>query len=322
MRARGRAASRAQIVVFLALAAVGLVGIATLGIDAFYIYWNKNRLQNGTDAAALAGATYFSNVIFTGKNPSCAYSSDAQNAACTYALDNGVSQSELTNVTANASTQTMTVSATRRVSALFAKVLGVQNFTVSATSVAVLRGLSSATGVAPVGLDSLTPYAYGESINLRMDDCGAGCWHGLALQSATHGNRGASAFQQNLAQGCSCTVAVGDLLAAEPGLKTSSVTKGVSARLAAGIEADPDGTWSSHTIDDVRSVVLPVVNWSGGCGGGRCSDQVPVTGFAEVWLVGTTGGDTINAVFIRQVAVGTPSSGGVNMGAVHAQLIQ
>jgi hypothetical protein len=41
-----------------------------------------------------------------------------------------------------------------------------------------------------------------------------------------------------------------------------------------------------------------------------------------VWISGTTGGGTINAVFIRQVAPGTPGSGGGDMGAVHAQLIQ
>ena len=66
---RGR---RGQIMVILALAAVGLVGIAALGIDVFYIYWNKNRLQSGTDAAALAGATYFNNVTFSGNNALCA----------------------------------------------------------------------------------------------------------------------------------------------------------------------------------------------------------------------------------------------------------
>jgi hypothetical protein len=46
-----------------------------------------------------------------------------------------------------------------------------------------------------------------------------------------------------------------------------------------------------------------------------------VTGFAEVWISSTTGAD-INAVFIRQVAAGTPGTGGTNMGAVHAQLTQ
>ena len=95
-RRRARNGRRGQIMVILALAAVGLVGIAALGIDVFYIYWNKNRLQSGTDAAALAGATYFSNVTFSGKNALCLYATDAQNAACTYALNNGVVLSELT----------------------------------------------------------------------------------------------------------------------------------------------------------------------------------------------------------------------------------
>ena len=133
---RGR---RGQIMVILALAGVALVGIAALGIDVFYMYWNKNRLQGGTDAAALAGVTYFSGVTFIGKNGSCLYATDAQNAACTYALSNGILLSEITGVVANVGAQSMTVSATRSVPALFAKVVGIQNFTVNATSVAVLQ---------------------------------------------------------------------------------------------------------------------------------------------------------------------------------------
>ncbi|HTJ09759.1 MAG TPA: Tad domain-containing protein [Candidatus Binataceae bacterium] len=319
---QARSGRRGQIMVILALAAVGLVGIAALGIDVFYIYWNKNRLQSGTDAAALAGATYFSNVTFNGKNALCLYPTDAQNAACTYALNNGVVLSELTGVVANAGAQSITVSASRTVSAMFARVVGIQNFTVSAISVAVLQGISSAVGVAPIGLDSLTPYTYGQSINLRMNSCGAGCWQGLAQQSSSSGSTGAAAFQQNLTQGCSCTVRVGDLLTAEPGVKNGAVTNGISDRVAAGLASDPSGTWSSHTMDDARAVVVPVVNWVSGCNGGRCSSQVPVTGFAEVWISGTTGGSTINAVFIRQVEAGTPDTGGSNMGAVHAQLTQ
>src|ERR1700739_3492526 len=109
---RGR---HGQIMVIFALVAVGLVGIAALGIDVFYIYWNKNKLQGGTDAGALAGATYFNNVIFPGKHDACLYATDAQNAACTYALNNGVLASELRGVVANASNQSMTVSASRKI---------------------------------------------------------------------------------------------------------------------------------------------------------------------------------------------------------------
>ena len=298
--------------VFLALAMVGVVGIAALGIDVFYIYWNKNRLQSGTDAAALAGATYLSGVTFAGKNGSCVYSTNARNAACSYALNDGVLLSELTSLVANTNNQSMTVSATRQVSAMFARVVGIQNFTVSATSVAVLYGLASASNVAPIGLDSGTTYTYGQSIVIHSGGCGPGCWQGLAL-----GGNGGSVFRQNLASGCSCTINVGDMLTSEPGAKVGPTGQGVSQRVAAGNASDPNGTWSSHTLNDVRATVLPVVNWNG-CNG-RC--RVPVTGFAEVWISGSSGSD-INAVFIRQVSPGTPGSSGTNMGAVHAQLTQ
>jgi hypothetical protein len=63
------------------------------------MYWNKNRLQSATDAAALAGATYLGNAIFSSKNSLCTYATDAQNAACTYALTNGVALGEIKSVT-------------------------------------------------------------------------------------------------------------------------------------------------------------------------------------------------------------------------------
>jgi Flp pilus assembly protein TadG len=316
-RPRMRRGRRGQIMVVLALAGVALVGIAALGIDVFYLYWNKNRLQDGTDAAALAGATYFSGVLFTGKDGACLYATDAQNAACTYALNNGISLSEITGIVADSSAQSMMVSATRAVPALFAKIVGIQNFTVSATSVAVLQGLSSASGVAPVGLDSKTPYDYGQAIILHNGNCGPGCWGGLSMQSASNGNTGSNAFRQNLASGCACTIKVGDILSSEPGATVGPIDQGVAARVAAGLASDPNGTWSSHTLSDARAVVIPVVDWSS-CAG-SCS--VPVTAFAEVWISGSDQTD-INAVFIRQVAPGTPGGGGTNMGAVHAELTE
>jgi Flp pilus assembly protein TadG len=314
---QGRRGRRGQIMVLLALMAVGLLGIAALGIDVFYIYWNKNRLQGGTDAAALAGATYFNNVTFPGNNGACLYATDAQNAACTYALNNGVLASELTSVVANAGNQSMTVSASRTISALFAKVVGIQSFTVTATSVAVLQGLASTSNLAPIGLDSTTTYTYGQALTVHNGNCGAGCWSGLSMLSTSYGSIGANAFRQNLGSGCSCTVKVGDILTVEPGATTGPIGQGVTTRVAAGNASDPTGTWSTHTLSDARVTVIPVVNWSGCVG--SCS--VPVTGFAEVWISGYSGSD-VTAVFIRQVEPGTPGTGGTNMGAVHAQLTQ
>ncbi len=305
----------------LALALAAVIGVAALGIDVFYLYWNKNRLQAGTDAAALAGATYLGNISFTGNNSACSYANNAQNAACTYALSNRILLSEIQSIVINTANSTVTVSARRTVPALFAKVLGIKQFTAAATSTAALRALSTALRVIPVGLSYLTPYMYGQAINMHTPGtsdttCGPGCWQGLAL-----GGTGGSVFEQNLASGFNGSVTVGQVLTGEPGAKSGPTSEGINARLTSpGI--DPNGTWSQHSPSDPRAVTVPLVDW-GPClvqGGRTCSPVVK--GFAEVWITATDG-STINGVFIRQVAPGTPGAGGgSDTGAVHALLIQ
>jgi Flp pilus assembly protein TadG len=305
-----------QILVILALAIAALLGVAALGIDAFYMYWNKNRLQSATDAAALAGATYLGNASFSGKNSQCTYATDAQNAACTYALTNGVALGEIQSVTLG-SAKSITVTTARTVSALFAKVFGYTSFTLGATATAAVQALGASQGAVPIGLDSKTPYTYGQSITMHQSGCGSGCWQGLALPSYSSGSSGGSAFRDNLASGCNCTINIGDLISSEPGAANGPTRQGVSQRVAAGQSVDPAGTWDNHTSDDPRAATVPLVNWNG-CSG---SCTVPVTGFAEVWISGSSGSD-ISAVFIRQLAPGQFSASAPDGGAYHAVLLQ
>jgi hypothetical protein len=210
---------------------------------------------------------------------------------------------------------------------LFGKVVGIKEYTARATSVAALRGLQSASRLIPVGLSYLTAYKYGQPISIHMPtegdaSCGAGCWQGLALQSMDKGDVGGSAFRENLGYGCNCTVSIGDVLTGEPGAKSGPTSEGVAERLSSpGI--DPSGSWSQHNPGDPRAVTVPLVDW-GSClvqAGGRTCSPV-VKGFAEMWIT-SADGSTINAVFIRQVAPGTPGPpGGSNDGAVHAVLIE
>lgn len=308
----------AQIMTILALVVAGLLAVAALGIDVFDLYWNKNRLQAGVDAGALAGATYLGNVNFNGTDPSCnSYSTDPQRAACTFALKNGVALAEIQSITVNTGTFSVTISAQRTIQAIFAKLVGIQQFTVNASATAGLQALNSATGVLPIGLDSATPYVYGQNITIHEKGCGPGCWQGLALQSASYGSTGGAAFQQNLSQGCACTVTVGNTVSSEPGAKVGPTQAGVAALIAAGQASDPSGTWSSHAPGDARAAVLVLTSWNG-CNG-SCS--VPVVGFAQVWVVGYSGSD-INVVFIQQVALGTAGGTAPADGAFHAALTQ
>ncbi len=117
---RYRRSRRGQILPILALIVGGLLAVGALGIDVLYMYWGKDRLQNGTDASALAGATYLTTLTFTGGDPACtSYSTNnAQNAACTYALSNGVAFSEIQSITPAADGNSITVSTSRLVPAL------------------------------------------------------------------------------------------------------------------------------------------------------------------------------------------------------------
>jgi len=313
----GIIAASGQILAILALIVAALLSVATLGVDVFHIYWNKNRLQAGTDAAALAGAFYAANLHFQANDSRCTYGTDAQNAACTFALTNGVALSEISSIQFDSVKQTVTVNTTRSVPALFAKVVGYTQFTVTATATAALEALGAGDGILPIGLDSQTPYTYGQAIVMHVGGCGPGCWQGLALQSYSGGNTGGSVFQQNLTLGCDCTVTIGDTATSEPGAKTGPTKKGIDDRISAGLAADPSGTWNQHSTNDVRAAVVGLVDWNG-CNG-RC--QAPVRGFAEVWITASNGSD-IDAIFIQQVAPGRPSPTAPNAGAMHALLTQ
>src|SRR5713226_8969924 len=87
-----------QITPALALIATVLLGMAALSIDVFMMYWTKGNLQRATDAAAVAGATYLADSSFSGANGACTYSTPAEQAACTYALSNGVKASEIQSI--------------------------------------------------------------------------------------------------------------------------------------------------------------------------------------------------------------------------------
>jgi Flp pilus assembly protein TadG len=315
---------RGQILPILALIVGGLLAVGALGIDVLYMYWGKDRLQNATDASALAGATYLTTVTFTGGNPACvSYSANnAQNAACTYALNNGVGFSEIQSITPATDGNSITVSTSRLVPALFMRVFGYSQYTVTATATATLQTLASANGVIPIGLDFATPYTYGQAITMHFGGVGAGNWQGLSLQSLTNGSNGSNAFRQNLGIGCNCTVSLGDSLSVETGATVGPIQQGVSQRTTAGQSVDPAGTWQAHSLDDPRATLVALVDWVG-CVGSGCTGTVK--GFAEVWITGTGSGKSatdVSAVFIREVQTGTVGPGAISAGALHAVLLQ
>ena len=300
--------SRGQMVVIVALIIPVLLGAISLGTDVAVFYFNWMQLQKAADAAALAGANYLPD------NPST-----AQSAATAYAESNGIKASEIIATSVASNDLSISVTLRRTVPYYFARTLGLSTGLVSTSATAspqytpstVNASTSgqvpsggdsngangsncSSTGgcqLIPIGLDVNTVYSDGESITLQQGQIGPGNWDLLAL-----GGNGGANLRTNIANGYSSMVSVGDWVTTEPGKKVGPVDQGFQDRLNSAASVDPSGTFSSHTANDPRILVLPVVDWEHQ--NGRSS--VEVMAFASVWLDSYSSGQ-VSVHFINQV---------------------
>jgi Flp pilus assembly protein TadG len=294
--------SKGQILVVMSLAVVTLVGAMSLAIDTGVVYYNWMLLQKAADAAVLAGATYLPS------DPASATS-----AVNTFVMSNGVQPTEIVSVAVLNGNTSVTVSLRRTVPYYFAQLLGLTTGTVSASATAGVQAVGSLTGLLPIGIDSRTSYTFGQPVMLMTGQYGPGNWGPLAL-----GGTGASNFNYNLVNGYIGAINVGDMLSTETGLMTGPTRTAFNQRLVAGINSDSSGTFANHTITDQRILTVPMINYSNING----QSEVPVMGFAELWLVSVDNKLTISTYFIQQVVSGTPSPTAQNYGAMSALLVQ
>jgi Flp pilus assembly protein TadG len=293
---------RGQILVMLTILIPVLLGVVAMGVDITVFYWTWAEMHAAADAAVLAGAASLPD------SPTLAIA-----GAKTYALNNGMIASEIATPVVAGDHLSTSVTLTRVVPYYFGQVLGLTSSPVVVTATASLQNTGAASGALPIGLSVQTTYAFGQSITLHQGGVGPGNWDALAL-----GGTGGANYSNNLANGYSGTINVGDTLTSEPGVKTGPTSSGIDTRVSDGLSADPGGTWSDHTLTDPRVAIVPVVDWTG-CHG-RCS--IPVKGFAAIWISGASGSD-INAVFIGALAQGAvPSQTAANFGTYRAVLTQ
>jgi hypothetical protein len=299
-----------QVMPALAAIMAVLLGFAALGTDVFLIYWTKLNLQRATDSAAVAGATYLSNLSFSGADARCGYSTPAEQAACTYALANDVQPSEIASIVIASGSRSITVTTSRVLPAVFARLLGYSQFTVNASATAAISSIGSSNQVIPIGLDSTTTYKYGQNLNMLLGGSGQGRWNALNPCGS-----GGADVRTALSAGVACNpgVAVGNIVDIKQGVTVGPIRQGIQSRVDAGESGDPSGTWNNHSLDDPRAATLMLVNWL------PDGKTVQVVGFAEIWIVGPGPQGQIQAIFIRQVTSGGPG-GTIDAGAMHVSL--
>lgn len=298
----------------LILVAAGMVaftGFMALVADVGLLTLNKQRLVNAVDAAALAG------VHELPVNPDY-----AKGIAVNYALQNNVVplEPQVGEYLGTPNTK-LTVSATRQVDFVFARVLGINSGNVSAAATAAVYGISAMKGAAPLAIPD-RPFEYGVTYNLKIGAnspdpsvLGPGTFGALSL-----GEEGADFFEYNLKYGYPGQIEVGDAIDTETGNMSNPTLRAVDYRLA---QCKDSCTPTHFDPGCPRLIFIPVYTEDSTLSGQVAS--VTITGFAAFLLDGVLGQGTdsyITGSFVRTVAEGEINPSQVDYGLLGAKLIE
>ena|ERR1051326_8565013 len=273
-----------QSLVIAALFMVVLFGFAALSIDISRLYVQKKKLQNATDAAALAAAMELP--------PTSDFPLRYDDTARSFANANQLKSAEIGAVevghydasskTFNAGATTkdsVRVTAARVVPMSFAVVLGIKSLPVRAHSVAQVFASSSITVALPwvIEFDTNAPPPLCQDTTLRFVDLpNTGAW------APVGDSMSADDYRTRIQQGYESTLSVGDIIKLVAGMKTGPNSMGVQYRIA----QDPFATCATVQNSSPRLVIVPTVLPGTMATCPNCT--MPVAGFVSFFLTGVS----------------------------------
>lgn len=305
----------AQVLVLFALGLVALLGLAALGLDGSIVFWQRGRMQNAADAAASAGlsemAKKWSGNGFCRTTP-CATVESVQAAANTIARANGLDAPRtvaLVYLDANkqplspqptsgnlpARTRGLRATATLPYQTIFAGVVGIPTYSVSAQAAGIFGGVST-LNVFPAGVG-------GDADTLRNEvifrfqgpqsggDCGDTCVNYLMFRTLPPYGEPLPNFSVTIG-GTYPTVAA----PAENGRLTSAATRSYVEGMLA---ADTTSTCTNYTVPSPRIVFVPQVE----PGFSRAGQTLRVIGF-RAFLITNVFADHIEGCWVNVNAAG------------------
>jgi len=276
--------------VFFAIILTVIVGFTALSVDIGVIAFEKAKLANTVDSAALAGAQE----LVT--NPS-----NTRNTVNTYITKNNSNLKEST-ITINESVRSVEVKSTKTVKNYFANVFGKPSQDVIATAQAKVENISALSGCRPIAVVKQN-FIYGNIYVLKegASDGYSGNYAAIAL-----GGGGAAIYEDNLLNGYSGTIRVGDYIPTETGVIAKKTSNSIET-LISRCDHSPRCTHTYYNKNCSRIIFIPVVDTLYING----KKNVKVLGFATFFLEGAvnSGGHTdIIGRFITYHAEGETST--------------
>jgi Flp pilus assembly protein TadG len=293
---------RGAVLVLVAAGMIVLAGFGALGIDVGRLYTTRGEIQNGADAAALAGAQG----LFEGTD-------EASDRAYEWAEKNGLTAEEVTEVEEGITCEgelvpdTLTVRVSRNVNFVFAQLLGIMESDVVSCATARMGSPAQLNGLLPLSVRDEDINDYPLDTVLKMDSPPSnGNTQALAFDAT-----GANEFLDNLRNGSTQEVCAAETdpenlictvnseVDTEPGVVVGKTREGIEWRMnntSANCDTfdeafllREDGHYGIRSgcnpfqgdSGSKRVVAIPVIDEL--CDG-RC--EVTVLRFAIFWLEG------------------------------------
>ncbi len=306
---KGSALALATAMMFVFLCCAGMA------IDLGSILSSRTQLQSAVDAAALAGAR---GLIQNNQTAiSCAVATFGANR-----LQNRSLQLSAEEVSFPAANQ-VAVSVTRPVNLFFLPLVGLRRVNISAEATAVCGTVRSTYGLKPWAVPD-EHWQVGDRVVLKTGSHGhgggTGSWHyPVCFPPLNRGTpvRGADAYRDNIINGASCKVAIGDRLLVEPGNMQGPTRQGVDAILA----LDPNAYWDGDHIagsqypgdSSPRVCKIALIDPNDDPGNGR--GEVTVIRFGVFFVEGMDGQNVVG-YYMRAATRGEMGGGGSDLFAV------
>ncbi len=276
--------------VFFAIILAVIVAFAALSVDIGVVAFERSKLSNAVDSAALAGAQELVTNI-----------DNTRNIVNNYITKNNSGLKE-TNILVNESERTVEVTSSKTVTNTFAKIFGNNSQDVFATAMARIENISALSGCRPIAVVKQT-FIYGNIYTLKegASDGYSGNYAAIAL-----GGGGASVYENNLLNGYNGTIRVGDKIPTETGVIAKKTSNSI-ATLISKCSHTPPCTHIYYNKNCSRIIFIPVVDTLYVNG----KKHIKVLGFATFFLEGAvnSGGHTdIIGRFITYHADGETST--------------
>lgn len=283
------------VIIIVALVMVVFLGISALVIDGGMLYMEKQKLQDITDAAALAGAQELPTSI------------DKATAQANKTIALNETYPNLFNINFNENKHRITVRAEKSVNLVFAKALGFNQAVVAAFSKVEIGPLTSGRGAVPVGIEYTSQITFGDIKYLKVEDATIGNFGALALAGP-----GANLYEEDLKNGYANTLRVNQIIDTQTGNLAGPTSRAVNYRIA----ACPTSTYLNHPDDCPRIILVPV--FQSVVTEQNQVKQVKIVGFAKFFIETVNSGSQSAEIvgrFIEDADSGEVDYSSINYGA-------